>query len=141
MDTYLAAGGQRDRLLQVVAPGAFELPALAAAAARSGRCSGVVAIGCLIQGETPHAGHIASAVAHGLVEVTLRTEIPVTFGLLTCDTVEQARARCGGDKGNKGTEAMQALLDTLAAADAIKDGQAPGNRNPTKPDKAATVHS
>jgi 6,7-dimethyl-8-ribityllumazine synthase len=120
----------------IAAPGSFELPALALAAARSGKFAGVVAIGCLIKGETSHDRHIAQAVAHGLVSVTLATGVPVAFGVLTVDTPEQAHARAGGDKGNKGQEAMAAVLDTIAEIERLS-GKAATARVRPLPDKAA----
>lgn len=139
VEAYAAAGGDPGGLIVVEAPGAFELPVLSAAAARSGRCAGVVAMGCLIEGETTHADHIANAVANGLVQVGLQTGVPVTFGLLTVATVEQARARAGGGEGNKGAEAMQALLETLAATAALSRGETGARSTAAKPDKAAAV--
>ncbi len=104
------------------APGAYELPALALAAADTGRYRGVLALGCLIKGETRHDRYIAEAVAHGLMQVTLQTGVPVAFGVLTVDSPKQAKARAGGEVGNKGQESMAALLDTIAAMEAIRDG-------------------
>ncbi|MBL8962686.1 MAG: 6,7-dimethyl-8-ribityllumazine synthase [Phycisphaeraceae bacterium] len=97
----------------VDAPGSFELPALSLAAARGGRFEGVVALGCLIKGETSHDRYIAQAVSQGLLGVTLSTGIPVAFGVLTVDTPRQARDRAGGRLGNKGQEAMAAVLDSI----------------------------
>jgi len=128
-----------DGQLEVIpAPGAFELPALALAAAKSDRFDGIAALGCLIKGETPHDRIIADAVARGLIQVTIATGIPVTFGLLTVDTPEQAHARAGGDHGNKGADAMTALLETLAAINSISEPRdsIPGLTHPPKPDKA-----
>lgn len=116
---YQAAGGNPDRLLVIDAPGAFELPALALAAATRARILGVLALGCIIKGETRHDEYIAHAVAGGIVGVTLRTGIPVAFGVLTTENVQQAEDRAGGSQGNKGAESMEALLQTIAAADAI----------------------
>jgi 6,7-dimethyl-8-ribityllumazine synthase len=125
------------------APGAYELTGLAMAAARTGKYDGVCALGCIIKGETSHDLHIASAVAHGLTNVTLLTDVPVAFGVLTTNTVAQARARAGlGDKAgrsNKGKEAMHALLATIECASVIEHAQdetlyAPSGGN--LPDKA-----
>lgn len=107
-----------------LAPGAYELPALALVAAATGRYEGVCALGCLIRGETRHDRYIAGAVAHGLVGVTLGTGVPVAFGVLTVDNAKQARARSGGRKGNKGAEAMSALLDAIGTARSIEVGDA-----------------
>lgn len=134
---YAEAGGDPASVVVVEAPGAFELPALCAAAARTGRVAGVAALGCIIQGETSHGEHIAQAVANGLVQATLQTGVPITFGVLTVDTAGQAHARAGGKEGNKGAEAMHALLETLAATGAMSRGEASPRCALPKPDKAA----
>lgn len=121
---YERRGGNSDDLLIAEAHGAYELPSLSLAAAKSGRFRGVVALGCLIRGKTRHDRHIADAVAHGLVNVTMQTGVPVTFGVLTTKTIEQARSRAGGKKGNKGTDAMAAVLETIGVMDGIAAGQA-----------------
>lgn len=95
------------------APGAFELATLCDHALATKRYQGAVTLGCIIRGETTHDQHIASAVANGVVEVSLRHRLPVTLGVLTVNTPEQAVARSGGDLGNKGADAMGALLDVL----------------------------
>jgi 6,7-dimethyl-8-ribityllumazine synthase len=119
------------------APGAYELPALALHAANTGEYDGVVALGCLIRGETRHDRYIAEAVAHGLVQVTMQTGVPVAFGVLTVDQPRQAEARAGGKQGNKGEEAMAAVLETIAVAGRIARGESMTLREATaKPDKA-----
>jgi 6,7-dimethyl-8-ribityllumazine synthase len=110
---YVRAGGRERDCLIVEAPGAYELVALALASARVKSIAGVVALGCIIRGETIHDAVIAHAVANGLVGVMLQTGVPVALGVLTVNTPEQAQARAGGEKGNKGAEAMEALLATL----------------------------
>ena len=90
--------------------GSFELPAAVALVAETGRYDAVVPLGCLIRGETPHFGVLADAIAIGLMELSLSYPVAVTFGVLTCDTLSQARARAGGRKGNKGAETMEAAL-------------------------------
>jgi 6,7-dimethyl-8-ribityllumazine synthase len=129
-----AAGGS---VVIVEAPGAYELPALSLAAARTGRFDGVVALGCLIKGETRHDRYIAEAVSQGLVNVTIATDIPVAFGVLTVDTPKQAQARAGGSSGNKGQEAMSALLDTIEQIRILRDlPVAARAASVAKPDKA-----
>lgn len=96
------------------APGSFELPTLADVALASGKYDGAVTLGCIIRGETTHDQHIANAVAQGVVEVSLKHGIPVTLGVLTVNTPEQASERAGGKHGNKGADAMGALLDVLS---------------------------
>mgnify|MGYP001253632010 CR=1 FL=1 len=117
------AGGAPDGLEVVTAPGSFELPVLARAAATCGRFHAVIALGCLIRGETTHDQHIARSVADGLQRVAIDTGVPVAFGVLTVENEAQAWARAGGDQGNKGAEAMRAALETLAALDTVQQPQ------------------
>jgi 6,7-dimethyl-8-ribityllumazine synthase len=97
-------------------PGAFELAAAASAAAASGRYACIVALGAVVRGDTPHFEYVAGAAARGLTDVSVRYAIPVGFGVLTVDTLQQAIDRAGGSAGNKGHEAAAAAL---AAADAM----------------------
>lgn len=108
----------------VEAPGAFELTALASAAIDSGAYDGVVTLGCVIRGETDHDRYISQAIAAGLTNLIIQTGIPVAFGVITANTPEQALARAGGEKGNKGAEAMDALLDTIDAMQHLYDSAA-----------------
>src|SRR5436189_955750 len=85
-------------------PGAFELPLAAKRAALSKKYDGVVALGCVLRGETPHFEYISGVVSNGLEQVALETGIPIGFGVLTVNTVQQAMDRCG-ESGNKGFEA------------------------------------
>jgi 6,7-dimethyl-8-ribityllumazine synthase len=94
--------------------GAFELPAAAEMLAATGSYDAVVPLGCLIRGETAHFDVLAHAVARGLMDVGLRHTLAVPFGVLTCDTLEQALARAGGDTGDSGAEAMAAALELVA---------------------------
>jgi len=128
---YLAAGGEDGSLAVLEAPGAYELVSIANAAAGTGMYASVVCLGCVIKGETDHDVHISNAVANGLVEITIKTGVPVAFGVLTTNTIEQARARAGGDVGNKGAEAMAAVLGAAGAIDALnaaKKNNTPGLR-------------
>jgi len=103
-------------------PGAYEAPAAAAALAATGRYAAVMALGAVIRGETAHFEYVCDAAAHGLMRVSLDTGVPCAFGILTCDTMAQAEARAGGDKGNKGDEAADAavsMINLLAAARAM----------------------
>jgi 6,7-dimethyl-8-ribityllumazine synthase len=138
---YQARGGDPASLAILDAPGSFELPALALSAARTGRFAGIVALGCLIHGDTRHDRYIAQAAATGLVNITIATGIPITFGILTCETAKQAAQRAGGSKGNKGHDAMTALLDTinsvLSLHEAIRTGHPLRSAAPiAAPDKA-----
>jgi len=93
-------------------PGAFELPVAAEVAAATGRYVALVALGCVVRGETPHFEYVAGEAARGLGNVALAHQLPVGFGVLTTETLEQALARAGGAAGNKGYEAADAALTT-----------------------------
>ncbi len=91
-------------------PGAFELPLAAKLCAESGRFDGVACLGVVIRGETDHYHHVCTEAARGVSEVGLRTGVPCAFGVITCDTREQAEARTGGDVRDQGRNAALALL-------------------------------
>ncbi len=91
-------------------PGSFEVPPATRWAAESGNYDAVIAIGTVIRGETDHYEHIAGQAAAGIMETSQETGVPVAFGVLTCDTAEQALARAGGKHGNKGEEAAEAAI-------------------------------
>jgi 6,7-dimethyl-8-ribityllumazine synthase len=112
-ETLSQYGVTGDNLDIFTVPGAFELPLVCQVKAQSGHYVGIIALGAVIQGETPHFDYVCSACAHGIIQAQLSTNIPITFGVLTTDTVEQAQARAGGAAGNKGKEAAIALLDVL----------------------------
>jgi len=106
----LRAWGIPDRRLRVTrVAGAFEIPRAARRLAETGM-NAVVCVGAVIRGETPHFEYICREVSRGVAELSLHGAIPVTFGVLTTDTLEQALARAGGDKGNKGAEAADAAV-------------------------------
>jgi 6,7-dimethyl-8-ribityllumazine synthase len=105
------AGVSRDAIEVMPVPGAFELPLAAMALARTRRYACVLALGCVIRGDTPHFEFIAAEAASGLQLAGLETGIPVSFGVLTCDTRKQAEDRAGGPHGNKGTDAALAGLE------------------------------
>jgi 6,7-dimethyl-8-ribityllumazine synthase len=109
----LRAAGVADEAVDVIwVPGAFELPAAAAAAAGTGRYACLVALGAVIRGDTPHFDFVAGEATRGLGDVAVRHALPVGFGLLTVDTMQQATDRAGGAAGNKGDEAAVAALAT-----------------------------
>jgi 6,7-dimethyl-8-ribityllumazine synthase len=91
-------------------PGAFELPLAARYAASSGRFAGVACLGAVIRGETDHYDFVCAEAAHGVMRVQLDTGVPCAFGVLTCQTMEQALARAGGDKRDQGRHAAEAVL-------------------------------
>ena len=95
-------------------PGAFELPVVAKRLAESGRWDAVVCLGAVIRGDTPHFDYVAGECAAGLTRVALDTGVPIVFGVLTTDDLDQALARAGGAEGNKGSEAAATALETAA---------------------------
>ena len=106
-----AAGADAADVTVVRVPGAFEIPLAAQHAGESGRFDAIVCLGCLIRGETPHFEYIASAVSHGLTEAAAATGIPMAFGVLTTNSMEEALARAGEGSGNKGREAAVAAIE------------------------------
>jgi len=111
LEALTSAGVDRDVVTVVRVPGAYELPLAAQHAAESGRFDAVVCLGCLIRGETPHFEYISSAVSQGLTTAAAATGIPITFGVLTTNSVEEALARAGDGPTNKGYEAAMAAID------------------------------
>ncbi|MBQ47687.1 MAG: 6,7-dimethyl-8-ribityllumazine synthase [Zetaproteobacteria bacterium] len=96
-------------------PGAWELPVAAAKAARSGKWQGIICLGAVIKGDTPHFDYVAGQAASGLMSISIETSVPVVFGVLTTNTVEQALNRAGLKLGNKGSEAAQTALEMTSA--------------------------
>jgi len=108
---WLERGGPIEDLLIARVPGAFELPVVARKLGASGRYDAVVALGCVIRGDTPHFDYVAGECAHGLQLASLETGVPIVFGVLTVETVEQALERAATTAGNKGGEAMDTALE------------------------------
>jgi 6,7-dimethyl-8-ribityllumazine synthase len=114
------AGVDSADITVVRVPGAFEIPLAARRLAQSGRYDAVVCLGCLIKGETMHFEYIASAVSHGIMAVSADTGIPVTFGVLTTLTEEQAAARAAEGRDNKGREAALSAVEMITLVEAIE---------------------
>lgn len=112
---YLTRHGLDDPqdMTVVRVPGAFELPLICQKLAMSKRYDGIVALGAVIRGATPHFDYVCAEASKGLAQVMLRSGVPVGFGLLTCDTIEQAIERAGSKAGNKGCEAASAMLESI----------------------------
>lgn len=115
-------GIEGDRIDLAWCPGAFEIPYTAKKLALCGRYDAIVALGCVIRGETAHFDYVAGEAAQ-VGAVARETGIPIGFGVLTTDTVEQALARAGGKAGNKGAEAMLAAIETARLARAIEENR------------------
>src|SRR6266849_4497627 len=104
---------QAERVDVFDVPGSFELPLAAKQLAMTGRYDAIVALGAVIRGETAHFDFVAGEAARGLQQVMIETTVPVAFGVLTTDTVEQAQARAGGDRGNKGVDAAMTAIEMV----------------------------
>ena len=102
-----------DRIDVVRVPGAFEIPLVAQKLGESGRYAAVVCLGAVIKGDTDHYDHVAGATTSGIAQAGLTSGIPVVFGVLTCDTLEQAMNRAGGKAGNKGFEAAVTAVEMV----------------------------
>ena len=114
-----AAGAASEGITVVRVPGAFEIPLAARHLAKSGHYDAIICLGCLIQGETPHMGFIASAVAEGLAAASGATRVPMAFGILTTNSVEEAMARAEGGT-NKGHEAAVAAIEMASVVAQLK---------------------
>jgi 6,7-dimethyl-8-ribityllumazine synthase len=111
---WAARGGAPADLATFRVPGAFELPLAAKKLGASGHYDAVVALGCVIRGDTPHFDYVAGEAARGIQQAGLDTGVPVAFGVLTVETVEQALERAADNAGNKGAEAMETALEMAA---------------------------
>ncbi len=111
VQTFRRYGVGLDDIDVVHVPGSFEIPVAALRLARSGRYAAVVCLGCIIRGETDHYEYVAAAAAQGIARAAMDSGVPVIFGVLTCDTLEQALDRAGGKAGNKGADAAAAAIE------------------------------
>lgn len=106
---------------EVIAPGAFEVPFIARKLAQTGKYDAVIALGCVIRGGTAHFDYVAGEAARGIASAMHDTGVPISFGILTVDTIEQAIERTGTKAGNKGEEAALAAIETATLAKAIEE--------------------
>ncbi len=125
LDAAVAAlaehGVPDDHISVVQVPGAFEIPITAKRLAATGRYEAIIALGAVIRGDTPHFDYVAGECARGIGRVALAEDVPVIFGILTTDTDAQARARAGGERGNKGSEAALAGLEMVTLLRRLED--------------------
>ncbi|BAF70469.1 6,7-dimethyl-8-ribityllumazine synthase [Nitratiruptor sp. SB155-2] len=112
-DAFLRHGGNEENLDLVLVPGAFELPFALDKALSAQKYNGVCCLGAIIRGSTPHFDYVAAEATKGIANTTLKYQKPVTFGVLTTDTIEQAIERAGSKAGNKGFEAMTGLIELI----------------------------
>ena len=111
LDAIHRTGGDTETVVIAKTPGAFEIPAVVKRLAASGNYDAVIALGAVIRGATPHFEYIAAEVTKGLAQVQLETGVPIAYGVITPDTLEQAIERAGSKAGNKGFEAAMAAIE------------------------------
>ena len=111
LDCILRHGGSSERITVVRVPGSFEIPLVASKLARSGKYNAVICLGAIIRGATPHFDYIAAEAAKGIAQASLSSSIPVIFGVLTTESIEQAVERAGTKAGNKGWDAALSAIE------------------------------
>ncbi|HUH57744.1 MAG TPA: 6,7-dimethyl-8-ribityllumazine synthase [Pseudomonadales bacterium] len=121
VDSLMRHGVSEEQITIIRAPGAFEIPLIAKAAAESDKYDAIIALGAVIRGGTPHFEYVAGECVSGLTSTSLSTGIPITFGVLTVDTIEQAIERAGTKAGNKGEEAAMTAFEMVSLLQAMED--------------------
>lgn len=121
LSTLANHGCQGQNVVFIRVPGAWELPI--AAKAMASRCDAIVALGAVVRGDTPHFDYVAGGAANGLQQVSLETGVPIAFGVLTTDDMQQAMDRAGGKSGNKGSEAAEAAIEMANLVKQLKDNR------------------
>ncbi len=111
MDALTRHGAKEEQIEVVWVPGAFELPLAAQRLAQSGRYDAVICLAAIIRGATPHFGYVASETAKGIAQASLRSGLPVIYGVVTADTIEQAVERAGTKAGNRGADAARSAIE------------------------------
>lgn len=120
IDTFCELGGSRDDVHVAWVPGAFEIPQAARILAKSGRYQAIVTLGSVIEGGTPHFDYVCDGVTNGVREVMRDTGVPVAFGVLTVNDIEQAMDRAGGSEGNKGSDVTRAAIEMANLCPALE---------------------
>lgn len=111
IDELVRHGAKSENIDVMWCPGAFEIPLVAKRAAKSGKYSAIITLGAVIKGSTSHYDYVCAEVSKGVASVSLETSIPVIFGVLTCDNIEQAIERAGTKAGNKGSDAAKSAIE------------------------------
>ena len=119
IDCIIRHGGLEDNITIIRVPGSFEIPLAAKKAAKSGNFDAVICLGAVIRGATPHFEYVAAEVTKGIAQVSLETEVPIAYGILTTDTIEQAIERAGTKMGNKGFDAALTAIEMANLIDEI----------------------
>ncbi|KAB1443006.1 6,7-dimethyl-8-ribityllumazine synthase [Pseudodesulfovibrio senegalensis] len=113
VDYLVRHGLERENIVLAKVPGAFEMPVVAKKMVAAGKYDGIVCLGAVIRGSTPHFDFVCNECAKGIAQISMDSGVPIGFGVLTCDTLEQAIERAGSKGGNKGVEAASAMLETV----------------------------
>ncbi|WP_291325821.1 6,7-dimethyl-8-ribityllumazine synthase [Desulfovibrio sp. UCD-KL4C] len=119
VDYLVRHGCSKENITLIKVPGAFELPVVTKKVAETKTFNGIVCLGTVIRGATPHFDFVSNECAKGVAQVSLDNNLPIGFGVLTCDTLEQAIERAGSKGGNKGVEAASAMLETIRVLEQI----------------------
>jgi 6,7-dimethyl-8-ribityllumazine synthase len=122
IDAFVRTGGDKENLRIVRVPGSWEMPVVAAELARQKRNDAIVCLGAVIRGETPHFDYVAGNAASGLAGISVETGVPIAFGVLTTNTVEQAVDRAGAKSGNKGFDAVMTAVEMASLLRALRGG-------------------
>lgn len=120
VDTLVRHGLPKNQIDVIYCPGSYELPLTVLQASKAKKYDAILAIGCVIKGDTPHFDYVCQAVNKGIADLNLRLELPVLFGVLTTDTIQQAIERAGTKAGNKGAEAATAALEMISLGKRLK---------------------
>jgi 6,7-dimethyl-8-ribityllumazine synthase len=113
IDTFVRHEGNETNLTIIRVPGAFEIPLTCQKAAATGKYDGILTLGAVIRGSTPHFDYVANEVSKGVANASMKYDLPIAFGVLTTDSIEQAIERAGTKAGNKGSETMQGLIELI----------------------------
>lgn len=113
LDTLIRSGAKDDDIEVARVPGAYEIPLVALKMAKSGRYDAIICLGAVIRGATPHFDFVANEAAKGIAQASMETGVPLLFGVLTTDTIEQAIERAGSKAGNKGSECASAAVEMV----------------------------
>ena len=119
-DAFLRHGGKEENLSLVLVPGAFEVPFALKVAIESKKFDAICCLGAVIRGSTPHFDYVSAETTKGIANISLKHNVPVSFGVLTTDNLEQAIERAGSKAGNKGFEAMTSLIEMLGLTHILK---------------------
>lgn len=120
VDTLARHGLPKEQIDVIYCPGSYELPLTALQASKANNYDAILAIGCVIKGDTPHFDYVCQAVNKGIADLNLKLELPVLFGVLTTDTIQQAIERAGTKAGNKGAEAATAAIEMISLGKRLK---------------------